>query len=258
MGLKSGIISAVGHDELGEAIVHAIREKDLVDLIQRNKYPTGTVSVTLQAEGIPEYIIHEDVAWDHIRIDKEALKYADKADAICFGSLAQRSSGSRKTIREIITATRPGALRVFDINLRQQFYDLELIRHSLKLATILKINDEEIALLADMMNLNGNEFDIVSQIIDTYQLDYLALTKGSRGSWLFNQQNSSYVETPKVEVVDTVGAGDSFTAAFVAGLLTGLPLEEVHQFAVDISAFVCTRRGGTPPLPQELVSKLYP
>jgi fructokinase len=258
MGLNAGIISAVGNDILGREILRIIHEKDLMDLIQTNGNPTGTVSVTLDASGIPDYVIHEEVAWDFIKTAPEALDFAAKADAICFGSLAQRSETSRRSIREILAAAPAGVIRVLDINFRQHFYDLELIQESLNFASILKINDEELALFSEMMNMEGNEFDVISQILDAWPLEYLALTKGDRGSWLFSQQNSSYIETPKVKVVDTVGAGDSFTAAMTAGFLTGLPFEEVHQLAVDISAFVCTREGATPALPSDLLSSLYP
>lgn len=256
MGMNAGIISAVGDDMLGNEIIRIIRDKKLVDLIQTNQNPTGMVSVTLDDEGIPEYIIHEDVAWDYTETTRDALNFAEKADAICFGSLGQRSEKSRNTIREILKTAPSDAIKVFDINIRQHFYGPDLIQNSLSLANILKINEEELILFSEMMDLNGNEIDLTGQILDAYQLDYLALTKGSQGSWLFSQQNSSYIETPRVKVADTVGAGDSFTAAMVAGLLYGLPIEEVHQLAVDVSAYVCTREGATPALPADLLARL--
>jgi fructokinase len=257
MGLNAGIISAVGNDNLGTEILRIIREKKLVDMIQTNNKSTGTVSVSLSEDGIPDYVIHEEVAWDFIEPDTQALDFVKKAHAICFGSLAQRSEKSRNSIRKILTSVPTGAIKVFDINIRQNFYDPDLIQQSLGLANILKINDEELALLKELLEMTGNEFDIISQLLDSYQLDSLALTKGSRGSWLFSQQNSSYIETPKVKVADTVGAGDSFTAAMVAGILADLPFEEVHQFAVDVSAYVCTREGASPALPADLLSRLY-
>jgi fructokinase len=257
MQVSAAIISAVGKDPLGEKIKSIIQEKGLVNLIQSNKHPTGTVSVTLDEAGIPNYIIHENVAWDFVETTSQGIEAAKKADAICFGTLAQRSSTTQKTIRKIIRASSIDTLKVFDINIRQHFYNRESIENSLHLANILKINEEELFLLSEMLEFQGSEYEQTDQLMDQFQLEYLALTKGSQGSWLFSQHDSSYIQTPEVKVADTVGAGDSFSAAMVAGFLYGLPFEEVHQFAVDISAFVCTREGATPLLPKQLLSRLH-
>ncbi len=256
MHVNSAIISAVGKDPLGDEILRTIKGKNLVSLIQTNEKPTGTVSVTLDEAGIPTYIIHENVAWDFVETTGEGLEYAKKADAICFGSLAQRSPLTKNTIQNILKTASPDTIKIFDINIRQDFYHPELIESSLHLSNILKINDEELILLSEMLGLQGEEYELTEQIMDIYQLNYLALTKGSRGSWMFGQQESSFIQTPKVKVADTVGAGDSFTAAMVGGLLHGLPFEEVHQLAVDVSAFVCTKEGATPALSKELKSRL--
>jgi len=256
MNVKGVIISAVGMDPLGNEILKIIEEKHLVNLIQTNGNPTGTVSVSLDGTGIPNYIIHEKVAWDFVDTTGETLKSAKEANAICFGTLAQRSPLTKNTIQKILQTASKETLKVFDINIRQHFYNRETIDSSLRLANILKINDEELILLSEILDLQGAEYELTDQIMDIYQLDYLALTKGSQGSWLFSQHDSSYIQTPKVRVADTVGAGDSFTAAMVAGFLHDLSFEDVHQLAVDVSAFVCTKEGATPVLPKDLVSSL--
>jgi len=255
--VDSSVISAVGKDRLGEEIIGILTKKNLADLVQKNEKPTGIVTVSLDEKGIPAYRIQEDVAWDYVEITGEALAYVKNVDAFCFGSLAQRSKKTQDTIHALLRSTRPDALKVFDINIRQHFYRRDMIESSLQLANILKINDDELRLVSDMFNLVGDESEIINQILGLYHLDYLAYTKGSSGSWLLSRQNTSYIETPKVKVADTVGAGDSFTAAMIAGLLHKLPFEDVHQLAVDVSAFVCTKEGATPHLPRGLVSRLY-
>jgi len=256
LGVQSAIISAVGNDPLGDEIHDIVNRTNLVNLIQSNEKPTGTVSVTLSDNGIPTYIIHENVAWDFVNTTREAKTFAENADAICFGSLAQRSEMTKKTIQNILRTSSAKAIKVFDINIRQNFYDKEIIENSLQLANVLKINEEEIVLFTEMFGISGDEFEIVNQILGAFNLDYLALTKGSQGSWLISSNDQSFISTPETRVVDTVGAGDSFTAAMVAGLLHGLPLKEAHQLAVDVSAFVCTQEGATPALPDHLKSRI--
>lgn len=253
LGLKASIISSVGDDPLGTEILQIIRERDIISFIDVNDKHTGTVSVKLDQHGIPTYVIHEHVAWDFISPSAAAFEFAGTAHAICFGSLAQRSETSHYSIHEILNATPQQALRVFDINLRQDFYNEQLISLSLEKANVLKINDEEILIFADMFGISGDESEIMHRILHIYNLEILALTKGAQGSWLISKNEDSYLETPKVKVADTVGAGDSFTAGLVTGLLYGMPLLETHRLAVDISAFVCTQKGATPVLPDHLI-----
>jgi fructokinase len=252
LGLESSIISSVGNDTLGKEILQIIDQEDIISFVDIIDRPTGTVSVKLDKNGIPEYIIHEGVAWDFITPSKAAFTYAGQSRAICFGSLAQRSEASFYSIQEILDVVPNNALKVFDINMRQNFYSEQVISDSLKKANVLKINDEEILVFAEMFGISGDEFEIMHQILDNYNLKALALTKGAYGSWMISHEEDSFLETPRVTVADTVGAGDSFTAAMVAGLLSGKTLRETHRLAVDISAFVCTRKGGTPVLPDTL------
>jgi fructokinase len=253
LGLHASIISSVGNDDLGQEIVQNIKDTGIVSFIDIIDKSTGTVSVQLDKNGVPNYVIHEDVAWDFITPSESALEFAGKADAVCFGSLAQRAETSYHAIQEILNIVPDTALKVFDINMRQRFYSEDIIRKSLEKANVLKINDEEILVFAEMFGLSGDEFEIMHQILNNYNLKILALTKGAEGSWLISEEVDSYLDTPKISVADTVGAGDSFTAGLVAGLLKNKPLKEIHRSAVDISAFVCSQKGATPTLPDHLI-----
>lgn len=253
LGLHSSIISSVGNDDLGHEIIRNIKDAGIISFIDIIDKATGTVSVQLDQNGIPNYVIHEDVAWDFIRPSESALEYARKSDAICFGSLAQRAETSYHSIQEILETVPDKALKVFDINMRQRFYNEAIIRKSLNMANVLKINDEEILIFAEMFGFSGDEFEIMHQILNNYDLKILALTKGAEGSWLISREGDSYLDTPDVTVADTVGAGDSFTAGLVSGLLKNKALKEIHRSAVDISAFVCTQKGATPTLPDNLI-----
>jgi fructokinase len=249
LDLDAGVVSAVGQDGNGKDILEMIMRFGLRSFIGVNENPTGTVSVTLNEHGVPVYIIHENVAWDFVDPMPDATEWARETAAICFGSLAQRSAQTRKTIHELLEIAPPGCLKIFDINLRQKFHTREIIESSLQEANILKINDEEIMILGEMFNLGDQEEIIAERAIRQFRLDYLALTKGGTGSWMFSGFDSSWLPTPKVTVADTVGAGDSFTAAMAAGILSGKKLQDIHKLAVEVSAFVCTQRGATPELP---------
>ncbi len=253
LGAVGVAVSAVGNDPLGQEILETANQKGITNCIETNAYPTGTVGVTLN-NGKPDYTIYENVAWDHIELLPKAASLIQKADAICFGTLAQRSPVSHQTILSALEMAPKESLKIYDINLRQHFYSKELIHESLKHANIFKINDEEIELLSKMFLLKGSETEVCMQLMDDYSLNYLALTKGEEGSYLFGPDEISFQPTPKVVVADTVGAGDSFTAAMVVGILNHWPLHQIHQNAVELSAFVCTRKGATPVLTEEFLT----
>ena len=268
-GLNGCAISAIGKDELGDEIVDTF-ERVHESLPTFNyqlstvEQPTGTVKVTLDDKGVPQYEICLGVAWDNIPLTNAMLEIARQAQAVCFGSLAQRSETSRETIQAFLDATPADALKVFDINLRQSWYTAEVIAESLSRANILKINDEELDVVATMLlgeptvpgALIAEDPEktrrICRELIVRYDLRMLILTCGAVGSYVFTADEESYVATPKVQVADTVGAGDSFTATFVAQLLLGKPIREAHERAVKVSAFVCTRHGAMPVLPADL------
>jgi len=246
-------VSALGEDKLAEETIDALKEHNLNYLMPRVPYPTGTVQVTLTGDGIPTYDIKENVAWDNIPLTDEMLEIAKNARAVCFGSLAQRNVVSRENIHKFLDATPDDCVKIFDINLRQQFYTKEIIQESLKRCNILKINDEELVLIGRMFGYPG--LDIENKcwlILGKYNLDMLVLTCGTNGSYVFTPGQMSFQETPKVEVADTVGAGDSFTGSFVGSILNGKPVPEAHKTAVQVSAFVCTQNGAMPVVPDRL------
>ena len=258
-GLESRVVSAVGQDKLGAEILENFRQKQLYGLIETVPYPTGTVQVELDAEGVPCYDIKEGVAWDNIPYTQALEGLASQTRAVCFGSLAQRSIVSRQTIHRFLDAMPDDAdtLRIFDINLRQGFYTKEILCDSFRRCNILKINDEELVTVSRMFGYPGIDLqDKCWILVAKYNLKMLILTCGVNGSYVFTPGHVSFVETPKVQVADTVGAGDSFTAAFVAATLKGLPVAEAHRLAVDTSAYVCTQQGAMPVLPESLTSRL--
>ena len=258
-GLESRVVSAVGQDKLGAEILENFRQKQLYGLIETVPYPTGTVQVELDAEGVPCYDIKEGVAWDNIPYTQALEGLASQTRAVCFGSLAQRSIVSRQTIHRFLDAMPDDAdtLRIFDINLRQGFYTKEILCDSFRRCNVLKINDEELVTVSRMFGYPGIDLqDKCWILLAKYNLKMLILTCGVNGSYVFTPGHVSFVETPKVQVADTVGAGDSFTAAFVAATLKGLPVAEAHRLAVDTSAYVCTQQGAMPVLPESLTSRL--
>lgn len=255
-GFDALVISAVGNDTLGDETLQCFKSKQLEYIMPRVEFPTGTVQVTVDAAGIPLYEIKRNVAWDHIPLTTEIIEVAKNCKAVCFGSLAQREDESRKTIEKFLDSVPNDCLRIFDINIRQQFYSKQLIENSLKKSDILKINDEELELIAPMLGydqdfprnsrLNEHQVAVAQGIIHDYNLQMVVLTCGVNGSYIITTNEVLYRPTPKVDVVDTVGAGDSFNGAFVASLLKGKSLEEAHRKAVDTSAFVCTESGAMP------------
>lgn len=256
-GLPSRVVSAVGNDPLGREIVENFTSKGLNHLIEEVPYPTGTVQVEIDPAGVPQYDIKENVAWDNIPYTARLEALAGQTRAVCFGSLAQRNVVSRDTINRFLDAMPQTAdsLVVFDVNLRQGFYTKEILCNSMKRCNILKINDEELVTVSRMFGYPGIDLQYKCWILlGKYNLRMLILTCGINGSYVFTPGNVSFQPTPKVEVADTVGAGDSFTAAFIASLLKGKSVTEAHALAVRTSAFVCTRKGAMPELPPDLRS----
>lgn len=253
-GLPSCVVSAIGDDALGKEIIENFTSKGLDQLIAEVPYPTGTVQVEIDQTGIPLYDIKENVAWDNIPYTKHLDALAKRTKAVCFGSLAQRNVVSRETINHFLD-TMPkddDSLIVFDVNLRQGFYNKEILCKSMQNCNILKINDEELITVSRMFGYPGIDLqDKCWILLGKYNLKMLILTCGINGSYVFTPGNASFQPTPKVEVADTVGAGDSFTAAFIASILKGKSVTEAHTIAVKTSAYVCTQKGAMPILPPE-------
>jgi fructokinase len=254
-GIPAAPVSAVGEDELGRQLLARLEGKGVsIDHVAvLNDVPTSTVDVELDA-GKPTYTIHEDVAWDRIPMSDRLLEAAAAARCVCFGSLAQRDARSRETIRQVLDATRPDCLRVFDVNLRQSFYDRDIVDGGLRRATLFKLSDEEVPEVARLLDMPDTPTAFEDAVFEAYvDLGTIAITRGGEGSTVRRRDGgSSEQPTVKGEVVSTVGAGDSFTAGLVSGLLKGRPLAEAHAFATELASFVVSQPGAMPDVPAGL------
>ena len=257
LGAQTHVITSVGNDDYGREIIRRFQAMDLSDVAVQvdETAATGTAKVTLSGDGLAHFTIQENVAWDHIALTPEAIAVANQADAICFGSLAQRCEPSRTTIQQLVAASPPQALRVFDINLRQQYFSRVLIEKSLQLANVLKLNDDELPALAGMFALTGSIEHQIEALARAFNLKMVALTRGPNGSLLYQEGRWSDCPSRPAKVIDTVGAGDSFTAALVLGLLRKMDLDEINAIANEVARYVCSRAGATPPMPAEFARK---
>ena len=246
LGMEGLAVSAIGHDVLGEEIVDTLEAHALPYHLDRVDYPTGTVQVSLDAKGVPQYEIKKGVAWDNIPYSKELAAIAAECRAVCFGSLAQRSPVSRKAITWFLDAVPADCLKVFDINLRQNYYGKTVLQDSLRRCDILKINDEEIRIVADLFGLEGDDTTVCRRLIARYGLRLVILTRGASGSEIITADEVIPQAAGECVVVDTVGAGDAFTAAFVVAYLRGDTLAEAQRLASDTAAYVCSCKGAMP------------
>ncbi len=255
-GAEAGVITRVGYDAPGREILRRLKDMGLKnDTVQVDlKLPTGAATVVLEQGGSPHFSINPDVAWDNLNFTEEALEACRQASALCFGTLAQRNPAASAAIRQMVSAAPFLSLRVFDINLREPFYTQTLIEQSMELANVVKLNEHELNVLAKMFDLTGSPNEKLEQLARRFDLQLVALTRGETGSLLYQTGRWSDLPGGLVKVVDTVGAGDSFTAALVMGLLHGLGLEAMHQIAADTAAYVCSRPGATPVLPEHVRS----
>ena len=253
LGASAHPVSALGADADGAEIRLILASKNLPDAhVQTDTaHPTGRVNVTLQ-NGKPTYEILAEVAWDYIRFEQNLRNLASRADAVCFGSLAQRSPVSRATIQAFLEAMRPEALRIFDVNLRQNFYSKEILETSLRYANIFKLSDEELPTLAGFFDLKGPVLDQLQRLRQIFDLRLVAYTSGGEGSLLVTANDTSDHPGISTEVIDTVGAGDSFTATLCMGVLQNLPLAEINRRACQVAACVCSQSGATPFLPPHI------
>lgn len=246
LGGNGWAVSAISDDELGREIKNTLSTKKLNTILEEVNEPTGTVQVTLNAAGVPTYDITEGVAWDHIPFTERIGNLAKETSAVCFGTLAQRSPESRATIHKFIESMPAGSLKVFDINLRQKYYDEKIISDSLRRTDILKINDEELEIVSRMLCLSGTSEERCRAISREFNLKFVILTMGGDGSKVI-LEDRVHLSTPgKINIVDTVGAGDSFTAAFMLAYLRGESIENAHTLATEVSSYVCTKAGAMP------------
>lgn len=243
--------SRVGNDALGDEVFQRLADLGLnAASVQRDDtHPTGTVKVEIDANGQPRFDISEPVAWDFLEWTPAWQQLATKADAVCFGSLAQRSSQSRATISSFLRATRADALRVFDVNLRQNFYSKQILTESMQFATIVKLNHEELPKIMRLFELeNRDEKDSASELLCLYDLKLVCVTRGTGGSILISAGECSEHPGFKIKVADTVGAGDAFTAALIHGYLRRTPLAQINETANRVGAWVASQSGATPAL----------
>lgn len=255
LGAKGVVVSCVGDDELGKEILSRLGGLGLdCRFIAVDKaHPTGTVTVKLDENGKADFTIHENVAWDFIPLDTGLLELAAQIDAVCFGSLCQRSEVSRDTVRRFLQATKPDCIRVLDINIRQSYYNKDIVHTMLQVSDVLKLNDEELPVVAKLLDMTGSETNIFSQLTERYALRLIALTRGEAGSRLYGRGEDSNHPGFPAQVADTVGAGDSFTAAMTLGLLQGKELDRINEDANRVASYVCTQSGATPKLPDGLI-----
>jgi fructokinase len=254
LGADAFVISRVGDDDAGKLLMENLGQLGVsTSAIDRDPvHPTGTVEVSLATDGQPQFRIIEGVAWDHLKISPRLLQLAARADAICFGTLGQRFEVSRQTIRHIVAATPANALRVFDVNLRQSYYNASILHDSLELANICKLSDAELPEIADLLGLEGDICAQLDQLVQRYHLRLVVFTRGGNGSVLTDGEEWSDHPGLPAEVKDTIGAGDSFTAATTMGMLHALPLRRISEIANQVAAHVCSQHGAVPELPQDL------
>lgn len=254
MGCEGFVISRVGQDEPGDAILDFFRQQGLAtDFIQRDPdRPTGWVTVDMPPGETHRFTIHEDVAWDRLEFTPQLAELMPTADAVCFGTLAQRSPLSRETIQRCLYETREDCLLVCDINLRQQFFDAITIERSLQAADIVKLNDDEVRVLSDLLGLPAaTHRDFAAGVRERFDVNLVCVTRGAEGCFLNSSTETAEIPGRKVTVVDTVGAGDSFTAALIVSQLEGWPLEKSARFANEVGALVAGRAGAMPRLRDE-------
>lgn len=253
LGCQGVVASRVGKDQLGDELITFLESKGLRTLaIQRDENaPTGRVTVSFNEQNQPQYVIHEDVAWDNIQFNDELQSVMSRADAVCFGTLAQRSTQSRSSIHAAVESTSENCLRVYDVNLRQDYYQDDWITSSLRLAHVVKLNDEEVDILAPQLQLPVGEVDFSRAIIQEFEVDLVCITRGARGCRVTCSEETVDIAGRPVQVADTVGAGDAFTAGLIFSHLTGKSLRESGEFANKIGGLVASHHGAMPDLKEE-------
>jgi fructokinase len=256
LGAEAWMVSAVGTDEFGDRALDSLRQRgvECASVSRDPGHATGRVIVTLDATGQASYEFAADTAWDHLAWSAELASLARRCDAVCFGTLGQRSPIARDTIRRFVEATPRAALRVFDVNLRQRFYDAETVETSLQISSAVKLNGEELLLVAELCGIGARKpREMLSELVSRYDLRLAALTCGPDGALLLAGGEESKCPAVPAAVVDTVGAGDAFTATLVCDFLRGVPLAEINRHANAVASFICSQPGATPPIPDTLL-----
>jgi len=253
LGAEGIAISTVGDDKRGVLALQQLKARgvttDCVSVV--SGAVTGYVKADIDADGVATYTFPDNVAWDAIVINENARQAAKRLDAVCFGSLAQRCIPSRQAIEDFLGLLDEKVIKVFDLNIRQHFYSSEVIERSLKIADVLKLNDDEIVVIKEMFALSGKDEQVLRELISRFGLKLCVLTRGGRGSLLVTGDSVSDHAGYAAGVIDTIGAGDSFTASTILGLLLKKDLDEINDRANRIAAYVCSQQGAMPPVPEQ-------
>ena len=258
LGLEGFPVSQIGIDELGNETVSLLKDWGITpDFVSRDpQHETGTVNIRLDNQGKPNYEIRDDAAWDFIQHNLLLEQLAPKVDIVCFGTLAQRSDASRSTIYSFLDRMSSDAIKLFDVNLRQHFYSIGSIEASLERASILKLSDEELPVLKNAFSLSGSVEVQLSELKNRFELKLIAYTRGAEGSLLIDGSGTDDHPGTIITTIDTIGAGDSFSATLCTGLLQGLTLAPLNENANQVAAYVCSQRGATPALPESIVKNV--
>ena len=259
LGERGLVASRIGCDELGsEAMEYLARAGVDSSRVQLDSsHPTGTVRVEVSETGQPDFTIHQPAAWDFLEWTSEWENLATRAAAVCFGSLAQRSPGSREAIARFVEAAPAGALILFDVNLRQSFYSEEVLAQSLKRSRVVKLNSGEFPVVMNELGLrHTGELASARRLISEFDLGLVCLTRGDRGSLLVTDADSVEHDGFKVEVVDTVGSGDAFTAALAHHYLKGSSLETMGNAGNRLGSWVASRAGAMPPIDRSVLADI--
>ena len=254
LGANSFVLGSIGCDSRGVKALDFLQRRGVNTglLQQHSKVPTGIVEVNLDPHGQPSYVIEKHSAWDELLTVEYLDMFPHGVDAVCFGTLAQRNKTTRLAIRSLLSQMPKESLSVFDINLRQSYFSRELIERSLVLADVLKLNSEELKVVSSLLGLSGSIETLLRVIMNDFELQLIALTRGKDGAFLMSKEGGSDRGGLDVDVIDTVGAGDAYTSALVMGYLNRWSMEKINLTAIEISAWVCTREGAVPEIPKEL------
>jgi fructokinase len=244
--IEAWMVSSVGNDDLGERAIATLQQHGInTSCVEVQSRPTGKVLVELDADGCASYQFGTDSAWDYLHWSAALKQLALRTDAVCFGTLGQRCEQSRTSIQKFVAATNHAALRILDINIRRPFLTDQVMIDSLQLANVLKLNEEELAVVATLLGLSGSPVSMLRQLADQFDLQVVALTRGADGAVLLRGNEISEQAGFTTVVVDTVGAGDAFTAVLTLGLLNGVELDAINRNACEVAAFVCSQSGAT-------------
>jgi fructokinase len=244
------VVSAVGEDELGEKAIQSLMDHQVdVEHVSRMRQATGQVHVRLNDRGHASYEFATESAWDFLEWSDTLQQLASRTAAVCFGTLGQRHATSRATIRRFVNETPSNALRIFDINIRKPYINSAMILDSMQLANVLKMNQDELPILADLYHFSGSDASLLKQLQSRFSLQLVALTRGDAGALIVRGEEISDLPGVQTQVVDTVGAGDAFTAMAALGLLQGLDIGTINRKACQVASFVCKHSGATPRMP---------